>query len=122
MTDIDLTTGLPVLPEGQRWVVREDLLPGALIGTGIEVAIVEDRKTWRGGSRERTVDRAFIESPDLTSRYASPAEFYALTEKAAKSYIRVTAEQIIKGQELEAHRAKVKNDVLGSYPPKSVKD
>src|SRR5690606_32209679 len=94
MTDIDLTTGLPVLPEGQRWVVREDLLPGALIGTGIEVAIVEDRKTWWGGSRERTVGRAFIESPDLTSRYASPAEFYALTEKAAKSYIRVTAERI----------------------------
>lgn len=112
-----------MLPEGQRWVVRESLLPAIDIYTaGIEVAIVEDRKTWWGGSRERTVDRAFIESPDLTSRYASPAKFYALTEKAAKSYIRVTAEQIIKGQELEAHRAKVKNAVLGSYPPKSVKD
>ena len=106
MADIDVSTGLPVVPEDYRWVVGEDILLGAYVALQRQTQYVSTatRKHW--WSKPESTDKMV---------WGNVWSEHVVDELTPASVLR-TAVKVMEASEVNERR----KQLFGVYPPKKL--
>lgn len=117
MSKIDKTAGLPKLPEGQIWSVQHVNNDGYYSYYGYyEVQIVQIGTKVNGLFRKRVSQTRDIIAYQAIMEDSGYGHAFELTSKN----ILATAKKLIKRRKSEAEAERIKNLLLGDYPPNTL--
>lgn len=103
MTDLDPSTGLPALPEGQFWRVRVD---HTLSGGSLYVELREKRKHWFGSWKIAEYGPTYL---DMCGTVENTIAYNARRVMEKSEHLRK-----------QDSRLKIAESLAGDYPPKKL--